>query len=78
MLVRPDSKEFQCLARMVQSPDGEVFMQLLDSELQRLTAALLDASGEQLLRVQGATKEVKELSSLLRNSPELAQKTRST
>lgn len=76
MLVKPDARQLQALARLTQSSDGEVLLSLLDTELQRLTTNLLDSSGETTLKVQGMAREVKELIALLRQSPELAQKTR--
>lgn len=76
MLTRPDAKQLQALARLVKSDEGEVLLALLDTELERLTTNLLDASGETTLKLQGMAREVKDLIQLLRQSPELANKAR--
>ena len=76
MLTRPDAQQIQALARLVKSPEGEVLLKLLDTELNRLTTNLLDASGETTSKLQGMAREVKDLVELLRQSPELAQKAR--
>lgn len=49
---------------------------MLDTELDRLTTIMLDASGETTSKLQGMAREVKDLITLLRQSPELAQKSR--
>lgn len=74
MLVKPDAQQLNALARLVKSPDGEVLLKLLDTELERLTTNLLDSSGEITLRVQGMAREIKELITLLRQSPQLVNK----
>jgi hypothetical protein len=74
MLVKPDAQQLNALARLVQSPDGEVLLKILDTELERLTTNLLDSSGEITLRVQGMAREIKELITLLRQSPHLVKK----
>lgn len=76
MLIKPDARQFQALARISRSDDGEVLMRLLETELEKLTNNLLDASGETTPRVQGMARECKDILTLLRNSPELAEKTR--
>lgn len=76
MLTKPDHKQFQALARLVKSADGEVLLAMLDTELDRLTTNLLDASGETTSKLQGMAREVKDLITLLRQSPELASKAR--
>lgn len=76
MLVKPDARQLQALARLTQSADGEVLLSLLDTELDRLTTIMLDASGETTSKLQGMAREVKDLITLLRQSPELAQKSR--
>lgn len=74
MLVKPDAQQLNALARLVKSPDGEVLLKILDTELERLTTNLLDSSGEITLRVQGMAREIKELITLLRQSPQLVNK----
>lgn len=76
MLTRPDAQQLKALARLVRSTEGEVLLALLDTELERLTTNLLDASGETTSKLQGMAREVKDLITLLRQSPELAEKAR--
>lgn len=77
MLTRPDANQIQALARLVRTPDAEVLLVLLDTELRRLQLNLLDSSGEATPRLQGMAKEVAEILDLLRNAPQLAEKARS-
>lgn len=76
MLIKPDARQFQALARLSKSDDGEVFMKLLETELEKLTNNLLDSSGDTTPRVQGMARECKDILTLLQVSPELAEKTR--
>ena len=76
MLIKPDARQFQALARIAKSDDGEVLMKLLETELEKLTNNLLDTSGETTPRVQGMARECKDILTLLQVSPELAEKTR--
>ena len=76
MLIKPDAKQFQALARISRSTDGEVLMQLLETELDKLTNNLLDSSIDTTPRVQGMARECKDILAMLRQAPELAEKTR--
>lgn len=76
MLTRPDAHQYQALARLVRTSEGEVFLTLLDTELRRLQLNLLDSSGETTLKLQGMAKEVAEILDLLRNAPQVAEKVR--
>lgn len=76
MLTRPDALQYQALARLVRTPDAEVLLHILDTELRRLQLNLLDSSGEATPRLQGMAKEVAEILDLLRNAPQVAEKVR--
>jgi len=76
MLIKPDARKFQALARISKSDDGEVLLKLLETELEKLTNNLLDTSGDTTPRVQGMARECKDILTLLQVSPELAEKTR--
>lgn len=51
-------------------------MKLLETELEKLTNNLLDSSGETTPRVQGMARECKDILTMIRQAPELAEKTR--
>jgi hypothetical protein len=51
-------------------------MQLLETELDKLTNNLLDSSSDTTPRVQGMARECKDILAMLRQAPELAEKTR--
>lgn len=76
MLTKPDAQQLQALARISRSADGEVLKKFLETELDRLTTNLLDSSGEVTPKVQGMARQVKDLIVLLKQAPELAEKTR--
>lgn len=76
MLTRPDAQQYQALARLVRTPDGEALLALLDTELRRLQLNLLDSSGETTSKLQGMAKEVAEVLDLLRTAPQVAEKVR--
>lgn len=76
MFVRPDANQFQALARLAKSTDGEVLLNILDTELRRLQTNMLDSSGEVTLKLQGMAREVTDLIGLLRGAPETAEKLR--
>lgn len=76
MLTRPDKQQLHALARLSKSADGEVLKALLQTELDRLTTNLLDSSGETTPKVQGMARECKDILEMLRQAPELADKTR--
>lgn len=76
MLTKPDAQQLQALARISRSSDGEVLKAFLETELDRLTTNLLDSSGEVTPKVQGMARQVKDLIVLLKQAPELAEKTR--
>lgn len=76
MLTRPDATQCKALARLVRSPEGEVLLSVLDTELRRLQTNLLDSSGDVTVKLQGRASEVHELIELLRVMPSVAEKTR--
>lgn len=76
MFIRPDARQLKSLARLAQSDEGKVLQELLATELQTLTSHLLDSSGETTCRLQGMAREVADLVALLRDAPELAQRSR--
>lgn len=76
MYTRASQQQLQALARLAQSPDGEVFLALLDTELGRLTSNLLESSGDITLKLQGAARATKDVISMLREAPELSKKPR--
>lgn len=76
MFVRPDASQYRALARLARSPEGEVLLTLMDTELRRLQLNLLDSSGEVTPKLQGMAKEVAELIALLRGAPEAVEKAR--
>lgn len=73
---RPDANQWKALARLVRSQEGEVLLSLLDTELQALQGHMLDASGDYIWKLQGASKSMSTLTKLLRQAPELADKAR--
>lgn len=76
MLTRPDAQQYQALARLVRTSEGEVLLTLLDTELRRLQLNLLDSSGETTPKLQGMAREVAEILDLLRNASQVAEKAR--
>lgn len=76
MLTRPDGQQLQALARLVKTPDAEVLLQVLDTELRRLQIHLFDSSGETTPKLQGMARTVHEITNLLREAPQLAEKSR--
>lgn len=76
MLTRADQKQLQALARLVRTSDAEVLLTLLDTELRRLQTHLLDSSGETTAKLQGMARAVFDILSLLRDAPQLAERTR--
>lgn len=76
LLVRPDGKQFQALARLVRTPEAEVLLDLLDTELSRLQSHLLDSSGETTLKLQGMARSITQVIALLRDAPLQAERSR--
>ena len=76
MLTRPDSQQLQALARLAKTPDAEVFLTILDTELRRLQLHLFDSSGETTAKLQGMARTVNEIIGLLREAPQAAEKSR--
>lgn len=76
MLIRPDAQQYQALARLVRTPEAEVLLLLLDTELRRLQLNLLDSSGDVTPKLQGRAAEIHGLIELLRGAPAAAEKAR--
>ena len=60
------------------APEGIKLLGVLEKEQKRLTENLKQANADQFQRVQGAVVLLDELISLIRSSPELAKKPRTT
>lgn len=67
--------DYEALARMTLSPDGQRFVALLRSELQRCMESLLTLNGEAAwLRVRGRGLSLRDLIDVLEGSPDVATK----
>jgi hypothetical protein len=76
MLNKPNDKQIASLARICRSPEGVDILGYMEDGLKRYHELLLNASGENLLRTQGAAKELKEFIDLMRDAPNLVEKAR--
>lgn len=77
MITRPSTRTITTLGQLAKSPHGEELLKVLDSELETIKNALLDApDGQRYLRLQGRGKAIQEILDLLRKAPEAVDKTR--
>lgn len=67
--MRPlQSQEFEVLKRLVRTPDGRAFVQLVTAELRAIESKLIDAPKDQVEKMQGRGLQARELEKLLNDA----------
>ena len=68
-MLRPvQGAEFDVVKRMVRTPDGRAFLQLMVAELRAIESKLIDAPRDSFERMQGRGQQARELEKLLNDA----------
>lgn len=71
-----DAKLLEAIARLSRTPDGLMLLNFIDAEAQTWKNLLIDLPMDQVPKAQGKARVLQDLSRLLREAPELADKKR--